>query len=144
MGNVRGNLGTILEHAVLVSIVQWAAKHGRGKAGPLLYVDTHAMAPLNEPVGQDFNFIREFLDCKKSVMVSSSRGICEYHRILHASRLRWMDGLKEVYPTHFLQAAFAAQAYGMGMDAWLFENDSAAAGRRGELAEFLSAVLLDE
>ena len=51
-----------------------------------------------------------------------------------------MDGLKEVYPTHFLQAAFAAQAYGMGMDAWLFENDSAAAGRRGELAEFLSAV----
>ena len=141
MGTVRGNLGTVLEHVALISAVQWALKHSNSEDGPLLHVDTHAMAPLNEPVDWRFDFILECLDGQRVPLAFSSRmGVCEYHRILQASRLRWLDGLRNAYPTHFLQAALAAQAYGVKMDAWLFENDSAAvaAGRRAELAEFLS------
>jgi hypothetical protein len=140
MGTVRGNLGTVLEHVVLASAVQWALEHSNPRTGPLLYVDTHAMAPLNEPVDRRFNFIREFLDGQHhNVVASSARGFYQYHHVLNTARQWWQDGLRDVYPTHFLQAAFASEAYGAAMDAWLFENDAVAAGRRAELAEFLSA-----
>ena len=142
MGTVRGNLGTVLEHVALVSTVQWALKHSNSKDGPLLYLDTHAMAPLNEPVDRLFNFILECFD-GKHVQLAHSGGldVCEYHRILQASRLQWLDGLRNAYPTHFLQAFLAVEAYADGaeMDAWLFENDAVAASRRTELAEFLSS-----
>ncbi len=54
MGTVRGNMGTVLEHVVLSVVVDFVAQQGDG---PLRYVDTHAMAPLNRPVEQGFNLL---------------------------------------------------------------------------------------
>lgn len=138
MGTVRGNMGTVLEHAALVSAVQWAAKHAPGAKRPLRYIDTHAMAPLNEPHDRSFNWIGEFFEGERSILRSDRQRLPEYHRTLHAARLRWLDGDRQAYPTHFIQAALAAQAVGCDLDAWLFENDAAVEGRRQELEAFLS------
>jgi hypothetical protein len=138
MGTVRGNMGTVLEHAALVSAVQWAAKHAPGAKRSLRYIDTHAMAPLNEPHDRSFNWIGEFFEGKRSILRSNRQRLPEYHRTFHAARLRWLDGDRQAYPTHFIQAALAAQAVGCDLDAWLFENDSAEQGRRAEIEAFLS------
>src|ERR1041385_8711482 len=49
MGTVRGNMGTVLEHTLLSIVVDWISD--QPTEGPLRYVDTHAMGPLNKPVG---------------------------------------------------------------------------------------------
>lgn len=49
---VRHNMGTIGEHIALSCAVDWVCEFAQ-QNGPVRYVDTHAMAPFNVPIGND-------------------------------------------------------------------------------------------
>ena len=140
MGTVRGNMGTVLEHVVLSVVVDFVAQQGDG---PLLYVDTHAMAPLNRPVGQDFNLL-DRLRGSDEAKTTTVPGADTYAEVFAPT---WRRGHAEWYPTHFVHAARVASRRSCPMTAWLFEMNATDAlprghaheDRRAEIAAFLAA-----
>ncbi len=147
MGTVRGNMGTVLEHVLLSEAVHWVPEPVRRTNHPLLYVDTHAIAPLNQPIGRDFNLLNRL----RASALSESGTDCTvvYSEVF---RDRWMPGIAEWYPTHFVHATRVANAQNVGVCALLFENDSSEArpsdasseDRRGEIASFLKNSKLQQ
>jgi hypothetical protein len=137
MGTVRGNMGTVLEHVVLDAAVRWAVQTSR-QGGQVRYLDTHAMAPLNVPVGRDFNLVDRLV--QRAPFPAPPLAAQTYlHAITLAAQLR-AHGHAACYPTHFLHAARSAAAAGSGLDAYLFENgalDAPAENRRAEIEHFL-------
>jgi hypothetical protein len=140
MGTVRGNMGTVLEHVVLSVVVDFVAQQGDG---PLRYVDTHAMAPLNRPVEQGFNLL-DRLRGSDEAKTTTVPGADTYAEVFAPT---WRRGHEEWYPTHFVHAARVASRRSCPMTAWLFEMNAADAlprghaheDRRAEIAAFLAA-----
>lgn len=99
MGTVRGNIGTALEHVVLSVIVDFVSERGEG---PLRYVDTHSMAPLNRPVGRDFNLLEQVRGSGRATTVP---GASIYTEVFAPA---WLPGTGDWYPTHFVHAGRVA------------------------------------
>jgi hypothetical protein len=141
MGTVRGNMGTALKHIVLSTVVDWACS--QPGHGPLRYVDTHAMAPLNRPVGRDFNLLERL---RGSNRTTGTPGASLYAEVFSQA---WLPDATEWYPTHFVHAARVANRRGSAVAALLFEMNDADAvsrghppeNRRAEIDAFLNAPL---
>jgi hypothetical protein len=123
MGTVRGNMGTVLDHVVLSIVVDWACR--QSDDGPLRYIDTHAMAPLNTPVGRDFNLLDQIRGSNRTTGVP---GASVYTEIFNRA---WLPGAAAWYPTHFIHAARVARRRSCAVRALLFEVNDAAAVPRG-------------
>jgi hypothetical protein len=139
MGTVRGNIGTVLEHVVLSTVVDWASM--RPVEGPLRYIDTHSMAPLNRPVGSGFNLVERL---RNSNRTTTAPGASVYAEVFDRA---WLPGGTEWYPTHFVHAARVASRRSCAVTALLFEMNDADAvphdcrpeDRRAEIDAFLGA-----
>ena len=117
-------MGTVQEHLALCCVTDWACEFSK-EAGPLRYLDTHAMAPLNLPIGDDFSLVSSLGDrLRDGVPAQAKYGTCSYFGGVREAALLLRDrGITAWYPTHFLQAWVAARARNVGFDALLFEND---------------------
>lgn len=146
MGTVRGNMGTVLEHVLLSEAVYWATESERRPTGSLLYVDTHTMAPLNRPVGNDFNLLERL---RKAGCRLTETGAAIWSEVFLSD---WLPETLHWYPTHFVHATRVANRAGCAVDALLFETDSAEArvsgqlseNRRAEIATFLDSLSMQK
>jgi hypothetical protein len=151
MGTCRGNMGTVLEHVVLCTSVKWALEHSAQTEGPLRYIDTHAMAPLNTPREDPFlgnvisvaprNAHRETNLYVKGLVASHNR-----KEVIDIALRQNEPPSLDYYPTHFVHAALVAQEMKKKIDGYLFENNQCASeeDRRGEISRFLEKVALQE
>ena len=73
-------------------LVHWACS--QPGHGPLRYVDTHAMAPLNRPVGRDFNLLEHL---RRSNRTTVAPGASLYAEVFSQA---WLPDATEWYPTH--------------------------------------------
>lgn len=140
MGTVTGNRGTVLEHVALASAVSWASALSK-QEGAIQYLDTHAMAPMNRAIGDDY-LTRLLQQVENDPITdapnSGAQAYCD--ALARSAQLRQAGG-GNYYPTHFIHAALAAQASGRPLAAYLFENDGGGHpdfhGRRAEIEAFL-------
>jgi len=136
---VRHNMGTVGEHIALSCAVDWVCEYSREK-GPVRYVDTHGMAPLNIPIGSDFpklvtDLSDQFRDQEATQAPDSLR---TYFDSIRRATIHLRDnGINAWYPTHFLHAWAAARARCARFEGYIFENDDEGAGRRQLLSKFL-------
>jgi hypothetical protein len=102
---VRHNMGTVEEHIVLCCATDWACEFSK-EAGPLRYLDTHAMAPLNQPVGNDFALLPLISDrLREDVPGQAKYGAHSYFESIRLATILLRDhGIEAWYPTHFLHA----------------------------------------
>ncbi len=136
---VRHNMGTVEEHIALCCTTDWACEFSK-EAGPLRYVDTHTMAPLNRPVGNDFPALVQALSdlSRAGIPALAQNGTRSYFESIRRATLLVRDrGVEEWYPTHFLHAWAVARTHGVPFDTLLFENDGEGDGRRACLSRFL-------
>jgi hypothetical protein len=137
------NMGTTLEHIVLTCAAAWACERSR-EVGALRYLDTHAMAPLNEPIGNDYDHLDDLRFHLAGIPPGQPLGAQQYfdtigradHDLLPAGAVCW-------YPTHFLHTWFAARTANTPLDGYLFENDAPdcnAQGRRQLIEVFIAAL----
>jgi hypothetical protein len=138
MGTVTGNRGTVLEHIALSCAVPWAIETSRSDGG-VQYLDTHAMAPVNHSIGDEFLVRVLERVANDPIQDAPNPGAQAYCDTLRRSALLRQAGSANYYPTHFVHAALAAQA--RDLTAYLFENDGgghpAFQGRRAEIEDFL-------
>lgn len=140
MGTVTGNRGTVLEHVALASVVSWASALSE-QDDSVQYLDTHAMAPINRAIGDDY--LTRLLEQVENDPITNALnpGVQAYCDALARSAQLRQSGSGNYYPTHFIHAALSAQASGRSLAAYLFENDGGGHpefhGRRAEIEDFL-------
>lgn len=140
MCTFKDNPGTVLEHVVLTVVASWAAQRRPGAA--MRYVDTHAMAPINQTEELHGNppLVTRLLNNAAigAVAPGAPPSATPYLGSLQASAGQRAGGAADYYPTHFIHAIRAAQAAGRPINAYLFENDGVAAGRRAAITAWLA------
>jgi len=139
MCTVRDNPGTVLEHVVLTLATSWASQRRPGAA--VRYVDTHAMAPVNHPVGPGNPLlVTQLLNAAAvgPVAPGAPPGAIPYLDSHGISAGQRAAGAADFYPTHFIHAIRGVQAAGRPINAYLFENDGVAAGRRAAITAWLA------
>lgn len=110
--NVKGNVGTTLEHLVLTEVVNYVCSTIPADSW-LHYVDTHCMCPTNLPVGQEGIFDRLW----RYGVPDSALTLSLFFEILQDSQTADPDH----YPSHVVFAAKAAQLAGSKVWASMFE-----------------------
>ena len=131
-------MGTVLEHIVLSCAAAWICEHGDPDYRYLQYLDTHSMAPFNEPVGRDFDALTTLANRLNASGLPQPPipGAQEYFRTI-LERFPSRENVARWYPTHFLHAWYVVASRNLGFQAYLFENDAEGSERRDLLQEFL-------
>jgi len=139
MCTVRDNPGTVLEHVVLTLATSWASQRRPGVG--VRYVDTHAMAPVNHPIGPGNPLlVTQLLNAAvvQPVAPGAPPSAIPYLDSLGNAAGQRAAGAADFYPTHFIHAMRGAQAAGCPINAYLFENDGVAVGRRAATSAWLA------
>ena len=136
---VQNNIGTVQEHIALCCATDWACEFSKER-GPVRYVDTHAMAPFNHPVGSESPQLLDTLRARlrKRMPNQPEWGTRSYFESVRLfTRVLRDRGIEAWYPTHFLHAWAAARSRCVPFNALLFENDGKGKDRSARLSTFL-------
>lgn len=136
---VMDNAGTVLEHIILTVMTSWACEQRPGSN--VLYVDTHAMAPVNNPVpgGTQPYLVSDLIGSRGFIGTGQPLArVRPYFEAIQIADQQKNSGANGYYPTHFIHAIRAAQAANRHISAFLFENDSAGTGRQQAIKNWLA------